>query len=817
MELHPLPLRLARAALAATALAGAGQAAATTATLCLDFDGHRIARWKDRTDIDIPPFNHFGSDPATLDADELRDVDYILAAVREDFSPFDIVVLSEEPPTADGSERPGGCPLELPKGAGLRAVVGGHASDFREDFVAGGYALVGSFNSADPNVPNVVLAFANDRDNTATLSARDLADTVSHEAGHGFSLRHQAEYDDNGAWVDQYEPGNLDQSPLMGDYSVPSDLLMAPLRTTWWLGPVPYLQDEHGYPAYPDRRPAYIQDDMRILGALSPAELPDALNCAGADIPANCVVRPPNGFGFRPDDHGDAAGYASPLTQSPNGSLLQASGIIEHPNDFDYFSFVVPRGSAASVTVHASVAVAPTAPNLNAAVEIRNLAGSHTYASGGGTGSGASYLGARAIAQLAPGEYRVLVRSHGDPGDAGQYDLQLRINSGPAILRHVLMKDRIRVTFNEAIEPSTFTPDDVLIEDGAGNKVAPGRIGVVAAKGLVRTYDVTFPEYTLRDGLRAWIGPRIENLRKVNMDQDGDGRVTSADKYYLEDRIAPRVAGIKLRSGSIEVRFDEPLDPSTVNAQTLRLYDAAANPVNPAAAPSRVSDTQFEQVLSAYPAGGIALEIGNGVTDRFGNLLDPVYRLERIDGDGPRVTGTAYLDNGYLPGYGTVRQDAVLVAFDEVIDADSLVAGSGYNITLSYFAPPQPGLAVSQSGTPVSVTDIHSYEAGGFQGGGTDRLWVVSFVPPGFGEYELTVGTRVTDLFGNALNQDGDAVNGEPLHDYYRRRFELKPTTPATFEQSDAYRLAGRMVWGDEWLLFHAPPAYSPEDDPRSW
>lgn len=43
-------------------------------------------------------------------------------------------------------------------------------------------------------------------------------------------------------------------------------------------------------------------------------------------------------------------------------------------------------------------------------------------------------------------------------------------------------------------------------------------------------------------------------------------------------------------------------------------------------------------------------------------------------------------------------------------------------------------------------------------------------------------------------------------NDRYRFRFEIQPNSSTTqLDPSDAYRLAGRMLWGDEWLLEHLP------------
>jgi hypothetical protein len=786
--------------------------AQATITLCLDFNGHHIHRWHDNSfdlsDVDIPAFNRPGSSSATLDATEKSAVDKISAMVAEDYAPFNIDIVTDEPPLLEGTDAPPRCPSELPKGAGVRVVIGGHSSDFQSDFHAGGYAIGHSFLSGDPDEPNVVLAFAYNDSNTNLLPTEKLAHEASHEAGHAFGLWHQAQYDQNGDFIYEYEPGNLDMSPIMGDHSlrVGGGFAETPLRTTWWLGPTTFLVDKDGHPVHADKRPAFIQDDMQMLASLLPADLPDLYNCTAPDSPDDCTPHMPNGFGYRRDDHGDIAGSASPMKQIRRQSHLEATGLIEQPSDVDYFSFVVPGGALAAVGVVASVFVAQDGPNLNAMVEICDYAGTHVYASGGGSGDGRLFLNARASAALPPGEYRLRVGGHGDPGDVGRYRVDLAINSGPKIVGHVLFDDRIRVTFNEKIEPSTFDETDseiVKIKGGDGITIPQRNIRVVPVSYLARTYDVLFPRYATSDGIQSWIGPNITNLRHQRMDQNGDGQTNLDDRYDRAlDLTGPQVSRVGLATDHLEILFDEAVNPATVNTNTIRLFDpsGAATMIN---APVQIDDNHFEIPIVSYPVGGLALEIGPDVHDAFGNPMGETYRLQEIDPQGPRVADAAYLDNEYLPGYGTVRQSAVLIAFDEVIAADSLASGGNYNVSIVYRGDAQEPSLIR---IPVSISDVSSYNADGFQGGGTDRLWVVGFHPKGFGTYELTVNTQVTDLFHNPLNQDGDAVNGEVPQDRYRFRFEIQPNSGTTqLELSDAYRLAGRMVWGDEWLLEHLP------------
>jgi hypothetical protein len=92
------------------------------------------------------------------------------------------------------------------------------------------------------------------------------------------------------------------------------------------------------------------------------------------------------------------------------------------------------------------------------------------------------------------------------------------------------------------------------------------------------------------------------------------------------------------------------------------------------------------------------------------------------------------------------------VHFDEPIDAATL--------TLADIGITGPGA------TPIAPTSII--------GAGAD--WVVHFAPQtAVGVYTVTVGPDVADLAGNAMNQDGDAANGESGADRFAGAVEIAP------------------------------------------
>lgn len=72
------------------------------------------------------------------------------------------------------------------------------------------------------------------------FNTKNVSMAISHEAGHGIGLYHQAKYDENCNLVSEYNSGNGTEGPIMGAaFSVPN---------RWWVGPTPYgctnIQDD---------------------------------------------------------------------------------------------------------------------------------------------------------------------------------------------------------------------------------------------------------------------------------------------------------------------------------------------------------------------------------------------------------------------------------------------------------------------------------------------------------------------------------------------------------------------------------------------
>lgn len=212
--------------------------------------------------------------------------------------------------------------------------------------------------------------------------ARTRQSGIAHEVGHNFGLSHQSDYDLFGEKIREYSSGfDSLHGPIMGvDYSQNIH--------KWFIG-------------HPSESPSVVQDDVAAIAAR---------------------IRPfSGGDGMRPDDYSNAV--AAPRALVGSGGIYTAAGIIERIADLDAFSF-------ASVGGQVLIDVVPPSPSmLDAKVELYTAEGTLVAAADGSNNDQRLNL-----PSLPAGTYVAVVRSHGDYGDLGLYNLSVRALADPVAL-----------------------------------------------------------------------------------------------------------------------------------------------------------------------------------------------------------------------------------------------------------------------------------------------------------------------------------------------------------------------------------------------
>lgn len=341
------------------------------ATLYLDFNGNFESDWfilngdgsqQHFKNITTPTFDTDG-DPTRFSAAEQATIKEIWQRVSEDYAPFNINVSTDY----YGS---------FNNGQAVHVVIGGSNNDWLKQN-ASGISSIGSFHDAAPNTVFVfdLMAWARDGDTDGEghllNGVAAIANTASHEAGHSFGLLHHSLYNVDGDKMFEYDPGTSGWTPIMGNN-------LAADRTTWDADPT-------------DLGPNTNQRDLDVISSAA------------------------NGFGFRPDDHGNTQATADALTSGPSVlSPLTGKGIIGNMFDVDAFKFTTAAG-----TLKIVVNAAPFGPNL---IPIAQLwSGSKLISNANAGGLTQSIINVNVPA----GTYYVLVKSFGDYGDLGQYTVSV--------------------------------------------------------------------------------------------------------------------------------------------------------------------------------------------------------------------------------------------------------------------------------------------------------------------------------------------------------------------------------------------------------
>lgn len=267
-------------------------------TIYLDFDGHTLTNtaWNGTNvpnGFQVLPFDSNGN-PSTFSSQELATIKAIWERVAEDFAPFDVNVTTQYP-GEDAIHRSN----QADQLYGTRVVItSSPASLFCNG--CGGVAYVGVFNRTGTTHSYYQPAWC--FSGSFGGSAKNLAECISHEAGHNLGLGHDGVV--GGA---SYYSGHTPWAPIMGTgYSQPV--------SQWSKGEYSNANN--------------LQDDLAVMASYG---LPE-----------------------RADDHGNSTGTATRFAG-------YAEGHISSQHDSDFFQFIA--GSSGTATIHA--APAPVGPNLD--------------------------------------------------------------------------------------------------------------------------------------------------------------------------------------------------------------------------------------------------------------------------------------------------------------------------------------------------------------------------------------------------------------------------------------------------------------------
>ena len=296
-------------------------------------------------------------------------------------------------------------------------------------------------------------------------------------------------------------------------------------------------------------------------------------------------------------------------------------------------------------------------------------------------------------------------------------------------------------------DASRSQPDQMLLLEG----VLVETVTTAAGEFFTQTYPVEVSDGQLNLTIQS--GSSAATLNAVEIlagDDEWGPRVIDAAPSGAQTQPFDRV----------RLTFDEPVADGTFTLGDVRELTGPAGPIA-ASGVHKISGTQYEVVFPQQTASGAySLTIGPGIEDTAGNEMnqdgdaangeDPDDRHTTsltltADEDGPRVTAST--PSGSLVG----PVDRVTLTFNEAV-ADG-------TFTLADV------VALTGPGGPVAASAVHKL---------SDTQYKVLFPSQSdVGAYSMTIGPDIEDAAGNAMNQDGDAINGEDPADAYTAAFSL--------------------------------------------
>lgn len=340
-----------------------------TATILLDFDGMLVSGtvWN----FSGP----FTANPSGLTNLQITEV---FNRVAEDYRPFNINITTEEAKYT-----------AAPAAMRMRVIITSSYEWYGSG--AGGVAYVNSFKWGD-GTPCFVFS------SLFGYNVKNIAEAVSHEAGHTVGLRHQSTYDAACFKTSEYNwgqgTGEIGWAPIMGAGYNQN-------MTVWHNGP-------------------------------------NSFGCASIQSDLDIVTSSYYGFGYRPDDNGNNFGSSTGLSFDGAGQFT-INGVVERTTDIDYYQFTLPEfGNFTLDAIPYNVGTGNAGSDLDMNVVIYDQ-----YYNALGTYNPGNQLSSLIDTILSAGTYYISVSGEGnmyatDYGSLGSYSLQAGFIDGTLLPIHHL-------------------------------------------------------------------------------------------------------------------------------------------------------------------------------------------------------------------------------------------------------------------------------------------------------------------------------------------------------------------------------------------
>jgi hypothetical protein len=318
-----------------------------------------------------------------------------------------------------------------------------------------------------------------------------------------------------------------------------------------------------------------------------------------------------------------------------------------------------------------------------------------------------------------------------------------------------LSLDKVRVTFNRAVQVSSFTPDQAVLKDTSGATI-PVTVDVVAGSGDTQ-FDLSFATQTTPGNYSLTIGPNILDTTGKPMDNAYNTTLSIVGPMIIAD--SGITHGQSYLPGALDtvteqVTFNEPIDPTTFTPDQVVFYgnNNVFQANNVTAADN--TNTKFNITFNADATDQYTMAVGPNIMDTFGNTA-ALYTAVSFNVLGPKIDATTAM--GITPGasYQPGALDTVTeqVTFNEAMDPNS-------------FTPDKVVITGAISGYSYNALSVTPAD-------NTNTKFNIKFAADYTDKWTMAIGPNIYDGFGNAMDQNGNFITGEVQGDQFTVPFNV--------------------------------------------
>jgi hypothetical protein len=312
----------------------------------------------------------------------------------------------------------------------------------------------------------------------------------------------------------------------------------------------------------------------------------------------------------------------------------------------------------------------------------------------------------------------------------------------------------VRVTFNEAMDVSTFTPSKIASFTGPNGPVPVLAVIPVGTNPLTTTqFDIMFAPQQVTGVYTMVIGPDIRDLFGNKMDQDNNlvpGEVPQ-DQFTLRFTVpGPRITSSSSLGNQVAgfnhlvVTFNEPMQRGMFTPGKIASFtDPMGNPVTVTGVMVVPFTNEMQFDIRFNPAGRVGtytMVIGPDILDLYGNQMDQNQNLipgePGVDPAGDQFRLTFNITGPVVVSVSPAGShqppvDHVRVTYNEPMNPDTFTTD-----LVSLTGP---------DGSPIDVTGVQPVA------GSNNTQFDVSFdAQTTLGAYAMVIAAGVMDPFGNS-------------------------------------------------------------------